>query len=144
MSSLNLKHKWKWPTAKRETRPQLCKSSTMFLSHKKNRKENAIGSCDNTWLHCLDSLLGEERENNKKGQEKKKRDVEIKVVGWQREAKILCLERQLCEFLLFSLYGVCWSHIVTGDITFLPCVDGARLPPVAFPEERSKLEIRTT
>lgn len=81
----------------------------MFLSHKKNRKENAIGSCDNTWLHCLDSLpcvhdgfvtlcvhpaaafclnqrktkLGEERENNKKGQEKKKKkiDVEIKVVG---------------------------------------------------------------
>lgn len=45
----------------------------MFLSHKKNRKENAIGSCDNTWLHCLDSLLGEERENNKKGQEKKKK-----------------------------------------------------------------------
>lgn len=48
------------------------------------------------------------------------------------------------ELLLFSLYGVGWSHVVTGDVTFLSGVDGARLPPVAFPEERSKLEIRNT
>lgn len=46
------------------------------------------------------------------------------------------------ELLLFSLNGVGWSHVVTGDVTFLSGVDGASLPPVAFPEERSKLEIR--
>lgn len=40
------------------------------------------------------------------------------------------------EFLLFSLYGVSGSHVVTGDVTFLSGVDGASLPPVAFPEER--------
>ncbi len=45
------------------------------------------------------------------------------------------------ELLLFSLYGVSWSHVVTGDVTFLSGVDGASLPPVAFPEDRRKVEI---
>lgn len=40
------------------------------------------------------------------------------------------------ELLLFSLYGVGWSHVVTGDVAFLSGVDGASLPPVAFPEKR--------
>lgn len=48
------------------------------------------------------------------------------------------------DFLLFSLYGVSWGHIVTGDITFLSGVDGASLPPVAFPKERSQSQIRNT
>lgn len=48
------------------------------------------------------------------------------------------------ELLLFSLYGVGRSHIVTGDVTFLSGVDGTSLPPVAFPEEKSPLEIRNT
>lgn len=37
------------------------------------------------------------------------------------------------ELLLFSLYGVGRSHVVTGDVTFLPGVDGASLPPVTLP-----------
>lgn len=40
------------------------------------------------------------------------------------------------ELLLFSLYGVGGGHVVTGDVTFLSGVDGASLPPVAFPKER--------
>lgn len=48
------------------------------------------------------------------------------------------------ERLLFSLYGVGWSHVVAGDVTFLSGVNGASLPPVALPEEKNKLEIRTT
>lgn len=40
------------------------------------------------------------------------------------------------ELLLFSLYGVGRSHVVTGDVTFLPGVDGASLPPVTFPVVR--------
>lgn len=40
------------------------------------------------------------------------------------------------ELLLFSLYGVGRSHVVTGDVTFLPGVDGAGLPPVTFPAVR--------
>lgn len=44
------------------------------------------------------------------------------------------------ELLLFCLYGVGWSHVVTGDVTFLAGVDGAGLPPVSFPEEKSQLE----
>lgn len=41
-------------------------------------------------------------------------------------------------FLLFSLYGVGWGHIVTGDITFLSGVDGASLPPVTLPKGRNQ------
>lgn len=48
------------------------------------------------------------------------------------------------ELLLFRLYGVGWSHVVTGDVTFLPGVDGASLPPVAFPEHRRTLGIRNS
>lgn len=44
----------------------------------------------------------------------------------------------LSEFSLFSLYGVGWSHVVTGDVTFLSSVDGASLPPVAFPTDKRK------
>lgn len=39
----------------------------------------------------------------------------------------------LNELSLFGLDGVGWSHVVAGDVTFLPGVDGASLPPVAFP-----------
>lgn len=44
------------------------------------------------------------------------------------------------EFSLFSLYGVSWGHVVTGDVTFLSGVNGASLPPVAFPEEKKSKE----
>lgn len=39
----------------------------------------------------------------------------------------------LNKLSLFGLDGVGWSHVVAGDVTFLPGVDGASLPPVAFP-----------
>lgn len=56
--------------------------------------------------------------------------------------------KKVNELSLFSLYGVCWSHVVAGDVTFLSGVDGASLPPVAFTraEEKSgnqKHKIRT-
>lgn len=44
----------------------------------------------------------------------------------------------LNELSLFGLYGVGWSHVVTGDVTFLSSVDGVSHPPVAFPRINRK------
>lgn len=46
------------------------------------------------------------------------------------------------EFSLFSLYRVSWGHVVTGDVSFLSGVNGASLPPITFPEERNRKEVR--
>lgn len=47
----------------------------------------------------------------------------------------------LNKLSLFSLDGVGWSHVVAGNVTFLSGVDGASLPPVAFPGGKRASEV---
>lgn len=70
----------------------------------------------------------DERERNGKGGSNYEGDKN----GWKRRA--VCGKK----LLLFSLYGVGWSHVVTGDVTLLSGVDGASLPPVTFPGEKCR------
>lgn len=54
---------------------------------------------------------------------------EIKIQTKNKQTTLVCLN----ELSLFGLDRVGWSHVVAGDVTFLAGVDGASLPPVAFP-----------
>lgn len=65
--------------------------------------------------------------------------------GKKRNSKSLAetVSNRKFWFLLFSLYRVSRCHIVTGNVTFLSCVDGTGLPPVTFPKERTILKMRS-
>lgn len=44
-------------------------------------------------------------------------------------------EKKGRRYLLFSLDGVGWSHVIAGDVTALSGRQGARQPPVPFSAE---------
>lgn len=91
--------------------------------------------------HHIFLIRGELTEQGEKHGRNEKEKIKTKETKRMTETDSV---QSVHELLLLSLYGVGWSHIVTGDVTFLSGVDGASLPPVTFPGEKSQLEIRNT
>lgn len=142
-----------------ETRPELkaAESLSVFCHTGWTAMGMPPAHSNNTGLHCLDSLPclvrngwvtmrdrpAAMRRLNRRRTERA-RWVSLKEGGAGEDRSERESVRNSNKLSLFSLYGVGWSHVVTGDVTFLSGVDGTSLPPVAFPEERRRLEMRNT
>lgn len=140
-----------------ETRPELKAAESLigFCHTGWTAMGMPLAHSDNIGLHCLESLpclvhngwvtmwdrpAAPRRLNQRRTGRARWVIWKVSGAGESKSESV----RNSNKLSLFSLYGVGWSHVVTGDVTFLSSVDRTSLPPVAFPEERRRLEMRNT